>query len=41
MAVDKVLDFEQALIGYMRSEHSDFMKNIDETGEYSDEIAEH
>ena len=38
--VDKVLDFEQALIGYMRSEHGDFMKNIDETGEYSDEIAE-
>jgi len=40
VAVDKVLDFEQALIGFMRSEHSDFMKNIDETGEYSDEIAE-
>tara|TARA_B100000003_G_scaffold133150_1_gene119404 strand:- start:1717 stop:3261 length:1545 start_codon:yes stop_codon:yes gene_type:complete len=40
VAVDKVLDFEQALIGYMRSEHSDFMKNIDETGEYSDEIAD-
>ena len=40
VAVDKVLDFEQALIGYMRSEYSDFMKNIDETGEYSDEIAE-
>ena len=40
VAVDKVLDFEQALIGYMRSEHSDFMKNIDETGAYSDEIAE-
>tara|TARA_Y100000589_G_scaffold23254_1_gene19271 strand:+ start:3548 stop:5092 length:1545 start_codon:yes stop_codon:yes gene_type:complete len=40
VAVDKVLDFEQALIGFMRSEHSDFMKNIDETGEYSDEIAD-
>tara|TARA_B100002052_G_scaffold278339_1_gene284593 strand:- start:1570 stop:3114 length:1545 start_codon:yes stop_codon:yes gene_type:complete len=40
VAVDKVLDFEQALIGYMRSEHSDFMKNIDKTGEYSDEIAD-
>ena len=40
VAVDKVLDFEQALIGYMRAEHSDFMKNIDETGDYSDEIAE-
>mgnify|MGYP001260073389 FL=1 len=40
VAVDKVLDFEQALIGFMRAEHSDFMKNIDETGEYSDEIAD-
>ena len=38
--VNKVLDFEQALIGFLRSEHSEFMKNIDETGEYSDEIAE-
>ena len=40
VAVNKVLDFEQALIGFLRSEHSEFMKNIDETGDYSDEIAE-
>ena len=40
VAVDKVLDFEQALISYMRSEYGDFMKGIDETGEYSDAIVE-
>ena len=40
VAVDKVLDFERALVSYMRSEYGDFMKNIDETGEYSDAIVE-
>ena len=40
VAVDKVLDFEAALVSYMRSEYGDFMKNIDETGEYSDAIIE-
>ena len=40
VAVDKILDFEQALVSYMRSEHGDFMTNIDETGDYSDEIVE-
>jgi len=40
VAVDKVLDFEAALVSYMRSEYGDFMKNIDETGEYSDVIVE-
>ena len=40
VAVDKVLDFEQGLVSYMRSEYGDFMKNIDETGEYSDAIVE-
>ena len=40
VAVDKVLDFEAALISFMRSEYGDFMKNIDETGEYSDAIVE-
>ena len=40
VAVDKVLDFEAAFISYMRSEYGDFMKNIDETGEYSDAIVE-
>ena len=40
VAVDKVLDFERGLVSYMRSEYGDFMKNIDETGEYSDAIVE-
>ena len=40
VAVDKVLDFEAAFISYMRSEYGDFMKNIDETGEYSDAIVD-
>jgi F-type H+-transporting ATPase subunit alpha len=40
VAVDKILDFEQALVSYMRAEHADFMRNIDETGDYSDEIVE-
>ena len=36
--VNKILDFEQALLSYMRSEHGDFMKRIDETGDYDDEV---
>jgi F-type H+-transporting ATPase subunit alpha len=36
--VSKVLDFEAALLSYMRSEHGDFMKEIDRTGAYNDEI---
>jgi len=40
VAVDKVLDFEAAFVSYLRSEYGDFMKNIDETGEYSDVIVE-
>ena len=40
VAVDKVLDFEAAFVSYMRSEYGDFMKNIDETGEYSDAIVD-
>ena len=35
-----MLDFEAALVSYMRSEYGDFMKNIDETGEYSDAVVE-
>jgi len=36
--VDKVLDFEAALLSYMRSEYADFMDQIDETGDYNDEV---
>ncbi|MDK1023440.1 MAG: F0F1 ATP synthase subunit alpha [Gammaproteobacteria bacterium] len=36
--VDKILAFEAALISYMNAEHGDFMKNVNETGAYNDEI---
>ncbi len=36
--VDKVLDFEAALLAYMRSEHADFMNDIDENGTYNDDV---
>ena len=39
--VDRVLDFEQDLLSYMNSEHSEWMSNITETGEYSDEIVDY
>ena len=36
--VDKVLDFEAALVAYMNSEHADFMNAANTEGKYSDEI---
>jgi F-type H+-transporting ATPase subunit alpha len=36
--VDKVVDFEAALQGYMKSEQADLMKKINESGDYNDEI---
>ena len=36
--VEKVLDFEAALIAYMHEEHGDFMKEIDESGNHNDDI---
>ncbi|HET8816713.1 MAG TPA: F0F1 ATP synthase subunit alpha [Pseudidiomarina sp.] len=38
VAQDKILDFESALISYMRSEHADLMADIDKTGNYNDDI---
>jgi F-type H+-transporting ATPase subunit alpha len=38
--VDKVLAFEAALLEYMHEAHGDFMKQIDESGAYNDEIVE-
>jgi F-type H+-transporting ATPase subunit alpha len=35
---DKILDFEGALIAYMRSEHAELMADIDKTGNYNDDI---
>lgn len=34
----KILDFERALISYMRSEHAEFMADIDKTGNFNDDI---
>ena len=36
--VNKILDFEQALLSYMRAEFGDFMRRIDETGDYDDDV---
>jgi F-type H+-transporting ATPase subunit alpha len=37
--VEKVLDFEAALLAYMNAEHAEFMDNVNRTGDYNDEIA--
>ncbi|TDJ42776.1 MAG: F0F1 ATP synthase subunit alpha [Gammaproteobacteria bacterium] len=36
--VDKVLDFEAALISFMNSEYADFMRRANETGAYDDDV---
>lgn len=36
--VDKVGAYESALLKFMESDHADFMKKINETGDYNDEI---
>jgi F-type H+-transporting ATPase subunit alpha len=36
--VAKVLDFERALLGYMNAEQGEFMKMVNETGAYNDDI---
>ncbi|MFT6752906.1 MAG: F-type H+-transporting ATPase subunit alpha, partial [Candidatus Azotimanducaceae bacterium] len=38
VAVNKVLDFESALMSYMNSEHADFMAEINEKGAYTPEV---
>ncbi|RUO56812.1 F0F1 ATP synthase subunit alpha [Pseudidiomarina homiensis] len=38
VAQDKILDFESALISYMKSEYADLMADIDKTGNYNDDI---
>ena len=38
--VEKVLDFEAALVSFMNSEHADFMNNINETGAYNDDVVQ-
>jgi F-type H+-transporting ATPase subunit alpha len=36
--VNKIGDFEDALLSYMHAEHSDLMSSIVESGDYNDEI---
>ncbi len=36
--VAKVLDFEEALLSYMKSEHGAFMDDVNASGDYNDEI---
>jgi F-type H+-transporting ATPase subunit alpha len=36
--VDKVLDFEAALVSYMNSEHADFMNEANTNGVYNDDV---
>jgi F-type H+-transporting ATPase subunit alpha len=37
--VNKVRDFEDALQTYMKSQHADLIKKVDQSGDYGDEIA--
>lgn len=37
--VNKVLDFESALLAFMNSEYSELMAEVNESGKYNDEIA--
>lgn len=39
--VDKVLDFEAALLSYMNAEHSEFMARVNTEGAYTDEVTEY
>jgi F-type H+-transporting ATPase subunit alpha len=36
--LNKVLDFEASLLSYMNSEHGDMLANINETGDWNDDI---
>jgi F-type H+/Na+-transporting ATPase subunit alpha len=37
--VEKIKDFEKALLAYLHSEHSELMKTVAETGDYGDAVA--
>ena len=36
--VEKILDFEAALISYMNSEEASFMEQVNKEGAYSDDV---
>ncbi len=39
LEVKKVVDFEQALHSYMANKHAELLKKVNETGDYTDDIA--
>jgi F-type H+/Na+-transporting ATPase subunit alpha len=39
LALNKVVDFEAALLDFMRNNHQDLMDKINETGDWNDELA--
>jgi F-type H+-transporting ATPase subunit alpha len=38
LALTKIADFEHGLLGYLRSNYSDFMNDVNKTGDYNDDI---
>ena len=40
VGLNKIADYESALISYMTAEHKEFMEKLAETGEYSDEVVQ-
>ena len=38
--VEKVLDFESALLSYMNSEQADFMNEVNTEGAYTDDVVD-
>ena len=37
--VNKIGDFESSVLSYMKAEHSDLMDQINQSGDYNDDIA--
>ena len=38
VAVNKIGDFEQALLSYMKAEHGDLLDQINQTGDWNDDL---
>ncbi|MCB1756701.1 MAG: F0F1 ATP synthase subunit alpha, partial [Gammaproteobacteria bacterium] len=36
---NKIVDFEAAMLSYIRAEQSEFLSQVNETGDFNDEIA--
>ena len=39
LPLTKIADFEQGLLSFLRTSHSNFMNKVNESGNYNDEIA--